>query len=306
MISLRVSTRKVTARSHSMNGGKELSASSYPTLYLTAVRRDFLLFMPAHEPGLKAVLSYFSAGVKVNPEGDVSISDEPKHTIGTTHNVLSDIRSSLFGALAIILSPPIRDRPPEFPASSQQQYISNQSHLHNPDDMSSESQTIVKLLSSEAENSQLSATASQHAASKILPMPPLTAFLPGPGFFAAGAMSGIVSRTTTAPLDRLKVYLIAQTDNARQALDAVKGGQPLQGTKHAVQPLLNACKELWSAGGMRSLFAGKLSFVYTSYQGLIPAREWSQCHQGRSGIGRQVWLLRGEFHQCSVAHQAKE
>jgi solute carrier family 25 phosphate transporter 23/24/25/41 len=214
--------------------------------------------MPAHEPGLKAVLSYFSAGVKVNPEGDVSISDEPKHTIGTTHNVLSDIRSSLFGALAIILSPPIRDRPPELPATSQHN-TTKQPHSHHPDDMSSESQTIVKLLSTEAEKSQLSSPASQHATSKLLPMPPLTAFLPGPGFFAAGAISGIVSRTTTAPLDRLKVYLIAQTDNASQALDAVKGGKPLQATKHAVQPLMNACKELWYAGGMRSLFAGKFS-----------------------------------------------
>jgi solute carrier family 25 phosphate transporter 23/24/25/41 len=77
------------------------------------------------------------------------------------------------------------------------------------------------------------------------------------GYFAAGGLSGITSRTATAPLDRLKVYLIAQTGTATEALQAAKKGAPLQATKHSASTLWNACKELWAAGGIRSLFAGK-------------------------------------------------
>ncbi|KAF5211115.1 hypothetical protein E0198_002407 [Clavispora lusitaniae] len=37
-------------------------------------------------------------------------------------------------------------------------------------------------------------------------------FLSGFGFFLAGGLSGVVSRTCTAPFDRIKVFLIARTD----------------------------------------------------------------------------------------------
>ena len=66
----------------------------------------------------------------------------------------------------------------------------------------------------------------------------------------------MVSRTATAPLDRLKVYLIAQTTNKKAATEAVKEGAPIQAVKHLGQPLIDAFKELWRAGGVRSLFAG--------------------------------------------------
>ncbi|KIW06714.1 hypothetical protein, variant [Verruconis gallopava] len=119
--------------------------------------RDFLLFIPSTEPGLKEVISYFSASLKVNPEGDVLISDD---------------------------------------------------------------------------------------------------LVQGLGYFVAGGISGIVSRTTTAPLDRLKVYLIAQTKNAEQTLNAAKSGAPLAALRGAWRTSANAMKDLWAAGGMRSLFAG--------------------------------------------------
>lgn len=66
----------------------------------------------------------------------------------------------------------------------------------------------------------------------------------------------MVSRTATAPLDRLKVYLIAQTGTKAAAVEAAKEGAPIQAVKHIGQPLIDATKELWKAGGIRSLFAG--------------------------------------------------
>jgi solute carrier family 25 phosphate transporter 23/24/25/41 len=77
-----------------------------------------------------------------------------------------------------------------------------------------------------------------------------------PGYFAAGGIAGAVSRTATAPLDRLKVYLIANTGVGKDSLNAVKQGEAIAAVKHIGKPLLDACKELWRAGGIRSLFAG--------------------------------------------------
>jgi len=84
----------------------------------------------------------------------------------------------------------------------------------------------------------------------------LTDFLPPPGYFIAGGLAGMVSRTATAPLDRLKVYLIAQTSPKEATIKAVKDAAPLQMIRNFGRPLVDACKELWAAGGLRSLFAG--------------------------------------------------
>ena len=90
----------------------------------------------------------------------------------------------------------------------------------------------------------------------------LTDNLPFLGYFAAGGLAGITSRTATAPLDRLKVYLIAQTGGASEALAAARRGAPLQATKHGMSTMWNACKEIWADGGIRSLFAG----MFTSHR----------------------------------------
>ena len=79
---------------------------------------------------------------------------------------------------------------------------------------------------------------------------------PNIGYFVAGGMAGMISRTATAPLDRLKVYLIAQTSPKKPAVDAVKKGAPVKAVANFGRPLIDACKDLWRAGGMRSLFAG--------------------------------------------------
>ncbi|KAI1428425.1 mitochondrial carrier domain-containing protein [Xylaria sp. FL1777] len=82
-------------------------------------------------------------------------------------------------------------------------------------------------------------------------------YIPDPGYFVAGAIAGGISRTATAPLDRLKVYLLVSTkSDANIALDAAKRGRPILGLKNAGRPLLAAVSDLYKAGGVRGFFAG--------------------------------------------------
>ena len=50
--------------------------------------RNFLLFIPATAPNLKAILSYYSSTATVNQEGDVHINDTLQG-LGTFHSDLS-------------------------------------------------------------------------------------------------------------------------------------------------------------------------------------------------------------------------
>jgi solute carrier family 25 phosphate transporter 23/24/25/41 len=86
----------------------------------------------------------------------------------------------------------------------------------------------------------------------------LTEFVPDPGYFVAGAIAGGVSRTATAPLDRLKVYLLVNTKSeAETAVTALKSGRPMNAVKNAARPLGDAVRDLYRAGGLRGFFAGK-------------------------------------------------
>jgi solute carrier family 25 phosphate transporter 23/24/25/41 len=97
--------------------------------------------------------------------------------------------------------------------------------------------------------------------------PVLIACVPSTGYFAAGAVAGIASRTATAPIDRLKVYLIAQTKNSSDSLMAIRSGAFISVITGAYQTTAAALKDLWAAGGLRSLYAGKAqsldSFKFT-------------------------------------------
>jgi solute carrier family 25 (mitochondrial phosphate transporter), member 23/24/25/41 len=183
---------------------------------LTFVVRDFLLFIPAGVPSLRAVLTYYSATASVNQEGDVHINDTLQG-FGKS--------SKLFRHLALLrfISSVYFCQPEQLLVFTSSGFCSLAMHF-----------LILEWL-----------------------VTILTDLFPAElGYFIAGGMAGMISRTTTAPLDRLKVYLIAQTSPKEAAVDAAKKGAPVAAIRHFAQPLRDACKELWRAGGIRSLFAG--------------------------------------------------
>lgn len=112
-------------------------------------------------------------------------------------------------------------------------------------------------------------------------------FLSGFGFFLAGGLSGVVSRTCTAPFDRIKVFLIARTDlsstilhskkelakqvasNAsRKAIEEARrklAQIELEASAHAADPphkrtirspMIQAIRTLWKQGGFRAFYVG--------------------------------------------------
>ncbi|KAL8906503.1 MAG: hypothetical protein Q9207_001989 [Kuettlingeria erythrocarpa] len=205
--------------------------------------RDFLIFIPATTPNLRAVLSYYTSTVTINAEGDVNVSEEAAEGIGRRRFHSSFVHS----LLATFMGPTSRPTLETVTKSGDQ-----------TKDLWTTAQPAL------LRNRQSNDNESRHGYGDIadadgaLKTKPrlLTNALPPPGYFVAGAMAGVVSRTATAPLDRLRVYLIAQTSVKDEAINAARSGAPLQAAKHASRPLIEASKALWRMGGIRSLFAG--------------------------------------------------
>lgn len=84
-------------------------------------------------------------------------------------------------------------------------------------------------------------------------------FIRGFGFFIAGGCSGVISRTCTAPFDRIKVFLIARTDLSSTLLnskDKVLMKNPNADISKIKSPLIKAATTLYRQGGIRAFYVG--------------------------------------------------
>jgi solute carrier family 25 phosphate transporter 23/24/25/41 len=182
--------------------------------------------------------------VKVNLEGDVQVSDDTIHGLGTAQTFLRTFFGSLF---LVAKTPPLSPHPSEYTDMSEMA-------ASPAGPLPAVSQTLPPR-PVDLNPVALIVEAQEGAVESFKTV--LIACVPNPGYFVAGGLAGIVSRTSTAPLDRLKVYLIAQTSVARDAVALAKSGNVFLALANSWRPLVDATKELWKAGGMRSLYAGR-------------------------------------------------
>ena len=188
----------------------------------------------------------------VNPEGDVHVSDETIEGLGN-----HQFPKILFGGFIKALRPrasfkyslaPVPPRSERIDAIQDEARCDTSIFPWNPGDQVFEHETF-------SERFVMGPFAIEATRRSTIPRL-LTGLFPAPGYFLAGGIAGAVSRTATAPLDRLKVYLIAQVGVKDDAIHAVKSGAPVQAAKTAARPLGDAVRALWRMGGMQSLFAG--------------------------------------------------
>lgn len=224
-----------------------------PFIWADPKYRDFLLFLPATKPNLRAVLSYYSSTVTLNAEGDVQVTNDTVEGLGRHL-----FPKSLFGVTASVGQSPQAEpfpRNSEVPSNGSSRITCPLADLKpQPHAGGSEADPHHR-----AERHESTVSLDNGVVSKTEGL--LTDMLPQPGYFLAGGIAGVVSRTATAPLDRLKVYLIAQTGAKSEAAKAIKEGAPVKALKKTSRPLIEATKSLWRMGGIRSLFAGRSSYL---------------------------------------------
>ncbi|KAK8134807.1 hypothetical protein PG984_006819 [Apiospora sp. TS-2023a] len=252
--------------------------------------RDFLLFMPNNPSSttLGAVFTFYSDVVVLNSEGDSVISDETLSGLGTKFNFLIE---ALFGSIIRLASPPDAPKPVHPPS------VASHSTAQSPQDLSyddSQAYNAHSAMDSQQAaptgrhghiSAAMSTTVNRAVARAHSPghrAPQNTAstdeptdlisdmiedgseeefglmnYLPGLGYYVAGAAAGGISRTATAPLDRLKVYLLINTKSSTDAaVEAAKTGRPVDAVKNFSRSLTRAFSELYREGGLRGLWAG--------------------------------------------------
>ena len=245
--------------------------------------------MPNADPSttLHSVFTFYSDILTLTAEGDSVVRDETLEGLGRSSESLL---KNLFGSfLRLFYPPPVRPQstrlPPKPPTNSPgSSSVDGQAPGSLPDGTSPLSSEAAKM-ASVAGNSYVQAASDvviSTAGTSTVPQgiqPPvlhttddsepapglrgkgkeivLISYLPDPGYFIAGAVAGGISRTTTAPLDRLKVYLLVNTSaRTNPAVEAAKKGQPLLAVRNAGRPLITAVAELYKSGGVRGFFAG--------------------------------------------------
>jgi solute carrier family 25 phosphate transporter 23/24/25/41 len=216
---------------------------------------DFLLFMPTHNntSPLEAAWSFYASIVTVSSEGDSMVSDETLEGLGT----VGFIFQALFGTLVRLASqPPIPLKPPKPPETTPTKTDETATMQAAQSDYGDHGYGGAVMQFEEEQ--ALNTNGIDHRASETAGKIKLTEYLPHPGYFLAGAVSGGVSRTATAPLDRLKVYLLVNTKpSTAVALDAAKHGHVVTALRNSYRPIGEAVVTLWKAGGFRTFFAGK-------------------------------------------------
>ncbi|EFW99036.1 calcium dependent mitochondrial carrier protein [Grosmannia clavigera kw1407] len=245
--------------------------------------RNFLLFIPTRgDSTLATAFSYYAATVVLNAEGDSLVSDETLEGLGTAGSLFYALFGSLLklahpsaaepkavssrtreseldcgeSAEAHTLTSQLASLPapsPALPPSPRRSFAPPPSMEDDGDNPGGyEINSLDDLEDGEVDDDKLQKT--QQGRAK---MSKLTQYMPHPGYFVAGALAGGISRTATAPFDRLKVFLLVSTRAGSNAsINAVRHGHPLAALHNAARPITDAVVSLYRAGGLRTFFAG--------------------------------------------------
>ncbi|KAH8158096.1 hypothetical protein CIB48_g10156 [Xylaria polymorpha] len=185
--------------------------------------RNFLLFMTNTNSTttLHTVFTFYSEVLTLSAEGDSVMSE--KSLEGIAPDVLRETDDP--GEMNPAAPQPCARVPDVAIASRVPSSISNAVRGATPADLST------------SQDTQAQTAPREEKVKKTV----LINYIPDPGYFIAGAVAGGISRTATAPLDRLKVYLLVNTKSETNiVLNAAKNGRLFQAFKNAGRPLLAA------------------------------------------------------------------